>query len=336
MTTTMTRPEPPKLETVESYDRENGNLIYRTETPATDAPTRFAADDGRLSSPTVTELFEALAKAQGEIEHALKDTEGQTGHQTYSYATLGNVYDASRKHLRDNGLAVTHRTRTVEGGVEVEAVLTHSSGEWISSGALFMPCAIDAKAIGSALTYARRYTYSALVGVAAEDDDGTTASESTPAAAKKKASPKAKSGEKAAPAAAGKHGPLTDWRWGREKGTPLPLVSEKSLEWLIGQTHYGTDEDRAAAQAELDSRKAKLTPSADAATEPAAEEAPAAEITSETMTTLVELLVATGVAPDEEAADNLIAEKGDGTEAWATRQITLLRQRTEAAEAGDE
>lgn len=324
MSTTLTRAGDPPIETQERYDVETGHLIHRHERRATDAPIDFG---GAMSSPTIETLFEALAKAQGAIEHALKDTEGQTGHQTYSYATLGQVYDASRKHLLANGLAVTHRQRTLEGGVEVEAILTHSSGEWISGGVLFMPCALDAKAIGSALTYARRYTYSAIVGVAAEDDDGTTASESTPAKAKRKSSTK-KAAD--APKAAGKYGPLTEWRWGKEKGTPLALVAEKSLEWLIGQEKFGTPEDRAAAKAELESRKAKLTPSADDAPADATPDPEPEAIHPATLATLVSELVGAGLAPDEEAAEALIDDKGDGTEAWASRQITLIRQRTEA------
>jgi hypothetical protein len=339
MTSTITRPAAIPLETMESYDRENGNLIYRSETPVTDTPSKLSSDGGALTSPTVAELFTALSKAQGEIEHALKDTDGQTGNQTYVYATLGNVYDASRRHLRDNGLAVTHRQRTVEGGVEVEAIMTHVSGEWISGGVLFMPCELEAKKIGSALTYARRYTYSAIVGIAAEDDDGTAASESTSGGAAKKKPAAKKGGAAAAKKPAGKFGPLTEWRWGQEKGTPLALVSEKSLEWLIGQEKFGSPEDRETAAAELASRKAERVPGGDAETqEAAAEPAPepdAAELTPATADTLIELLISTGLAPDEEAAGALIEDKGDGTEAWGTRQITLLRQRTEAAEQGD-
>ena len=57
----------------------------------------------------------------------------------------------------------------------------HASGEWISCGILSLPVSkIDAQGYGSALTYARRYSLSAAVGVAPEDDDGNLASAAKP------------------------------------------------------------------------------------------------------------------------------------------------------------
>ena len=61
MSTTLTRPADPPMESTESYDRETGNLIYRQETPHTPTPAKLSSDGGALSSPTVTALFEALA-----------------------------------------------------------------------------------------------------------------------------------------------------------------------------------------------------------------------------------------------------------------------------------
>jgi len=55
-------------------------------------------------------------------------------------------------------------------------VLMHSSGEWISGELEMNPVKNDPQGIGSAITYARRYTLAGIAGIATEDDDGNAAS----------------------------------------------------------------------------------------------------------------------------------------------------------------
>ena len=66
--------------------------------------------------------------------------------------------------------------------MRVETTLLHASGEWISCGILALPVnKVDCQGFGSALTYARRYSLSAAVGIAAEaDDDGNAATMAKP------------------------------------------------------------------------------------------------------------------------------------------------------------
>lgn len=118
------------------------------------------------------DLMTALAKAQGEIEGAKKDS--QNPHFKSSYADLASVWAAIREPLSKNGLALTQWPRVVNGAVEVETILAH--GEQFISDVLWMPCSkMDAHGIGSATTYARRYALMAVAGVAPEDDDGNGA-----------------------------------------------------------------------------------------------------------------------------------------------------------------
>jgi hypothetical protein len=56
--------------------------------------------------------------------------------------------------------------------------LAHSSGQWISGEMPIVLSKTDPQSIGSALTYYRRYTLSAMIGIAPEDDDGENAQES--------------------------------------------------------------------------------------------------------------------------------------------------------------
>jgi hypothetical protein len=131
-------------------------------------------------SESIAGLAAALAKAQGSMKGALKDSANPFFKS--KYADLASVVEAIRAAFSANGLSYI---QTVEPSdkdeVRVETTLLHSSGEWISCGILSLPVSkIDAQGYGSALTYARRYSLSAAVGVAPEDDDGNAASLAKP------------------------------------------------------------------------------------------------------------------------------------------------------------
>ena len=120
----------------------------------------------------ITELSAALAKAQGQIKGAAKDSENP--HFRSKYADLASVWEACRKPLADNGLSVVQSPRLAAVGegwfVEVETMLLHSSGQWITDTLAVPVTKVDAQGVGSAITYERRYALSAIVGVAPEDD----------------------------------------------------------------------------------------------------------------------------------------------------------------------
>ena len=128
-------------------------------------------------SDSIIELAKALAKAQGQIKPAVKDSENP--HFRSKYADLASVWDACRKPLTDNGLSVVQMPvdAPTPDGVALTTLLLHTSGEYISSTISAPLTKRDAQGIGSALTYLRRYALSAVIGVVAdEDDDGNAAS----------------------------------------------------------------------------------------------------------------------------------------------------------------
>jgi hypothetical protein len=131
-------------------------------------------------SDSIKELASALAKAQGQMKGAVKDA-ANPFFKT-KYADLSSVVEAIREPFSKNGLAYIQLTvPTEKDEVSVETILTHESGEWVSS-ILTLPVAKhDAQGYGSALTYARRYGLSAVAGVAPEDDDGNAATTAAPA-----------------------------------------------------------------------------------------------------------------------------------------------------------
>lgn len=124
-------------------------------------------------SENINELLCALSKAQGKIQPACKDKSNPFFKS--KYADLSSVWDACRDYLSDNGLSVIQLPQTKEEGLYLTSILGHSSGQWIKSD-VFIPLAKnDPQSIGSALTYFRRYSLSAIVGIAPEDDDGEKA-----------------------------------------------------------------------------------------------------------------------------------------------------------------
>lgn len=149
-----------------------------------------------MKSETIGKLAEALAKAQGLMKGAVKDSLNPFFKQ--KYADLAAVWEACKEPLSANGLAVVQTTDTSpEGaGVVIETMLLHASGEWISGRLLLTPVKNDPQGMGSAITYGRRYGLAAIVGVSPEDDDAQSASETSEKKAEKPLSPKATSAPK--------------------------------------------------------------------------------------------------------------------------------------------
>jgi hypothetical protein len=125
-------------------------------------------------SENINELAAALAKAQGEITGALKDSANPFFKS--KYADLASCWDACRKPLSDNGLAIIQSPEVTGEGLTLTTLLTHSTGQWIKNVFRMLPKDDTPQGVGSALTYARRYALTALIGIAQVDDDGNAAS----------------------------------------------------------------------------------------------------------------------------------------------------------------
>ena len=135
------------------------------------------------SSETIAALAAALAKAQAEIQGAIKDKKNP--HFKSQYADISNVIDAVRPAYAKYGLSFTQVIHDATDAVGVETLTIHESGEWLSNGIIFVPVSKkDAQGYGSALTYGRRYSLVAAAGVAQEDDDGNAAAKTAPPAKK--------------------------------------------------------------------------------------------------------------------------------------------------------
>lgn len=137
-----------------------------------------------LSPNWTGKLIEALAKAQLEFKAVVKQTDNAAfmrGGKASKYADLAEYIDATQGPLAKNGLVVTQWPDVSPEAKSMSLVsfLMHSSGEWMR-GKLTLPAigrdGFTAQSCGSSITYARRYSYAAITGVASEDDDGNAAS----------------------------------------------------------------------------------------------------------------------------------------------------------------
>ena len=127
------------------------------------------------TSEHINELAAALAKAQGEIEGAHKDSANPFFKS--KYADLASVWEACRVPLSKNGLAIVQLPRADGNAVTMETRLLHSSGQWLEGELTAVAKDEGPQSIGSAVTYLRRYMLQSVTGVAPEDDDGTAATD---------------------------------------------------------------------------------------------------------------------------------------------------------------
>ena len=114
-------------------------------------------------------IYSQLAKFQQEVGTINKDS---TGHN-YNYASLDNIVAIITPFLKENNLGFTH---TFEG-TDIICTLFNTEGETITSRATLpqeMMRGMNAsQSAGASITYFRRYTLSAILGlVTDEDTDG--------------------------------------------------------------------------------------------------------------------------------------------------------------------
>jgi len=128
------------------------------------------------TSETIGKISEALAKAQGEMKPAVFDATNP--HFRSRYATLASIMSASREALSKNNLAVVQGTSVEADRVIISTMLVHSSGEWIKDQLSMNIVKDSPQAVGSAITYGRRYSLASMVGIVADQDDDAEGAES--------------------------------------------------------------------------------------------------------------------------------------------------------------
>ena len=132
----------------------------------------------RKKSESITNLAVSLAKFNMKVQRIEKD--GTNPHFKNRYTTLDAILDEVRPMLAEEGLSVIQMPSGDGEQLKLTTMLIHITGEWIESDPINMrPVKNDPQGIGSATTYARRYSLCAFLGLSTGDldDDGNSASQ---------------------------------------------------------------------------------------------------------------------------------------------------------------
>jgi len=123
-------------------------------------------------SESIANLAAGLAKFNGEVSRISKDAANPFFKN--KYATLDTIIDEVRPILTKHGLSIMQFPSGDGENITLKTILIHESGEWIESENLTIkPVKNDPQAVGSAVTYARRYSLAAFLSLnTGEDDDG--------------------------------------------------------------------------------------------------------------------------------------------------------------------
>lgn len=135
------------------------------------------------TSESILNLATALSDFQGEVKNA-----GNIAKGVYNkYAPLAEVLNVVRPVLAKHGLCAIQNTWNDGGVVYITTLVIHDSGEWLETNPLEMQLEKKTpQGVGSAITYGRRYSLSAALGLSSEEDDDGQSHEPTQASKKVK------------------------------------------------------------------------------------------------------------------------------------------------------
>ena len=141
-----------------------------------------------MKSEQLNELAVALSKAQAEMPAVPMNAVNKfLGNR---YADLTTMIQTATPVLAKNGLSISQQPISLDGQVGVTTTLMHSSGQWIED-TISLPLGDQkgltlAQVTGSIITYLRRYSYGAIIGLATDEDtDGNASSKNHEQPAKK-------------------------------------------------------------------------------------------------------------------------------------------------------
>ena len=118
-------------------------------------------------SESIVKISQALIKAQKNIKSVTKDASNPFFKS--KYADLASVINACKEELNAEGIIVLQPV----DGMNVETLLLHESGEFISASTpIVCKSQNNPQDLGSAITYARRYGLQSMIFLPSVDDDG--------------------------------------------------------------------------------------------------------------------------------------------------------------------
>lgn len=189
-------------------------------------------------SDQIDELVKALCAFQAELPSIRRD--GVNPFHSSAYATFDHIVKIAAPLLSKQGLAVSQPMETLENGdVILNTMLMHASGQYMGSEVKLLLDKRNMQGLGSAITYARRYSYSSVLGLVTDvDDDGNEAVKpGNPKGGKSVAEPKNK------PAPTSSRPSVPDEKEGPQMAS-AQQISQLSTYWAAMML---TDENKAEA-----------------------------------------------------------------------------------------
>ena len=126
-------------------------------------------------SAKVDQIMPDFHQFQQQVKNPRKSAEGSG----YMYMTLDDLIDHAKEAMAGKGLSFSQEVRSSENGdIELMTRIYHTSGQWFAFGPLILPRDNDREMnriqqAGSSITYGRRYSLAAALGIASEvDSDG--------------------------------------------------------------------------------------------------------------------------------------------------------------------
>lgn len=131
-------------------------------------------------SESIIGVAKALVEVNKEIGNIKQTAENPFYHS--SYAPLSTILETIRPILNKNGLVILQDITREGNNTIISTMILHSSGEWIMQEGLCLPLEkLTPQGAGSAVTYGRRYSLSAMLNLATEeDDDGNSSEKASP------------------------------------------------------------------------------------------------------------------------------------------------------------
>lgn len=142
-------------------------------------PVGVTFGGGWVASEAVDKLFPALVQALANLPDIPRERTANTGTYSYRYADIGDMLERVRPHLAAYDLAaLTPAGTDANGRATATTTIIHVSGQWMTFDPLALPGGNTAQSFGSAITYARRYSLGAALGISFVDDDDGAAAQS--------------------------------------------------------------------------------------------------------------------------------------------------------------
>ena len=126
------------------------------------------------TSETTEIIFSAIHNVQQAVGTIDRSNKADIGTYSYKYADLTAIWEQLKPLFKKEGLTIVQSPTSKSDGMAgdfLETMIYHSGGEYISDKMRLVLSRDDPQGMGAAITYARRYMLSSMLGLVTEEDN---------------------------------------------------------------------------------------------------------------------------------------------------------------------